>query len=958
MAKTKISEYDATAANNTDIDSINIAEGMAPSNVNNAIRELMAHLKDGLGAGTPVYLDDTNDRLGVGTTSPDTTLHIAGGANPTLQLTAYEGTQNCDVQILPVRAELTGSKSIMAFKTNNGTSLNEVMRIDEDGNVGIGTTSPSSKLHIDDADDAASGFRMNNTAGESVQFYYASSAADADFIVNRTGSGAADMGIDHEGNVYFTSGNVGIGTSSPDTTLVVEESAITQTAQGNDIAVFKRNADGYIKVYSPNTGLGGIAFGDTDDPFIGAIRYQHSTDHLDFYVNNAERMRIDSSGNVGIGTTVPHDDGVNFSTLTINGAKGGSIVFSDDDVNQHQIYTTDDASLRFARGSGLSSETMRIDSSGNVLVGSTNTAPASNNVDGVSLRVNNSSQFSRSNDPAFAVNRKGNDGGLATFMKDGTTVGSIGTSGGDLLIHTTTASHTGLRFGEGYIFPTDNTGATANGTVDLGISGASAFKDAYFSGTVNAGGATIDGTLSIHEVIETVGLTTGSTTTFTMDLNERAVLYFTNNQAENRTINFRGDGSTTLNSLMASGESMTAAILMTQGSTPYYLNAYQVDGSSVTPKWANDSAPTSGNASSIDSYTFTIIKTADATFTVLASVTQYKQKIKMTLWMPKKQILYAPMLATFGGGSISGFKGLGPKVITTGEHVYTNTGNHTFTVPENIDRLSILLVGAGGAGGGGGGGSGGGGGGGGALAYKNTFSTSAGTSYTVTVGVKGTGTNGSAPDGQASAFAPDAGYQIIANGGSGASRSGGTPFGSYTAGYTGGTGGTAFSSGPNKWGGGGGGAAGYSANGGNGGYYRSGGYDLPGTGTGGAASGGYGGFGLTGSPGGGGVGILIGRSSGTVTTGTYGVGKGNSGGTDGSPYSGSDGGDGGLYGGGGGGATGATNNGSSRVGGDGGNGAVRIIWWSDALGASSRTWPETRVTQSDSEVIYVNNVLQ
>ena len=45
MAKTKISEYDATAANNTDIDSINIAEGMAPSNVNNAIRELMAHLK-------------------------------------------------------------------------------------------------------------------------------------------------------------------------------------------------------------------------------------------------------------------------------------------------------------------------------------------------------------------------------------------------------------------------------------------------------------------------------------------------------------------------------------------------------------------------------------------------------------------------------------------------------------------------------------------------------------------------------------------------------------------------------------------------------------------------------------------------------------------------------------------------------------------------------------------------
>ena len=62
---------------------------------------------------------------------------------------------------------------------------------------------------------------------------------------------------------------------------------------------------------------------------------------------------------------------------------------------------------------------------------------------------------------------------------------------------------------------------------------------------------------------------------------------------------------------------------MTQGSTAYYLNAYQIDGSSVTPKWQGGSAPTAGNASSIDSYSFTIIKTADATFTVLASQTQF-----------------------------------------------------------------------------------------------------------------------------------------------------------------------------------------------------------------------------------------------------------------------------------------------------------------------------------------------
>ena len=80
MAKTKISEYDSTAANNTDIDSINIAEGMAPSNVNNAIRELMAHLKDGLGAGTPVFLDQTNNRVGIGTSSPDSSITVSGAS--------------------------------------------------------------------------------------------------------------------------------------------------------------------------------------------------------------------------------------------------------------------------------------------------------------------------------------------------------------------------------------------------------------------------------------------------------------------------------------------------------------------------------------------------------------------------------------------------------------------------------------------------------------------------------------------------------------------------------------------------------------------------------------------------------------------------------------------------------------------------------------------------------------
>ena len=133
-----------------------------------------------------------------------------------------------------------------------------------------------------------------------------------------------------------------------------------------------------------------------------------------------------------------------------------------------------------------------------------------------------------------------------------------------------------------------------------------------------SGKVEVSGTLDIEEVIEKVTIDTTTSGTLTFDTQAQAVVYLTANQTANRTINFSN-----ANSNMATGESMTFAVLATQGGTAYYLNAYQVDGSSVTPKWSGGAAPTAGNASGIDAYSFTIIKTADATFTVLASVTQY-----------------------------------------------------------------------------------------------------------------------------------------------------------------------------------------------------------------------------------------------------------------------------------------------------------------------------------------------
>lgn len=131
------------------------------------------------------------------------------------------------------------------------------------------------------------------------------------------------------------------------------------------------------------------------------------------------------------------------------------------------------------------------------------------------------------------------------------------------------------------------------------------------------------GTTSLAEIIEKVDIPTSTTGTISFDFLTQGVQFYNTNQNANRTINFRGDGSTTLNSIMATGESMTCAVLMKQGSSAYYLNAYQVDGSSVTPEWSGGSAPSSGNANSVDSYVFTVIKTGDAAFTVFASQTQF-----------------------------------------------------------------------------------------------------------------------------------------------------------------------------------------------------------------------------------------------------------------------------------------------------------------------------------------------
>lgn len=101
-----------------------------------------------------------------------------------------------------------------------------------------------------------------------------------------------------------------------------------------------------------------------------------------------------------------------------------------------------------------------------------------------------------------------------------------------------------------------------------------------------------------------------------------AVHYITANSTGTGTLNIRSSSTVSLNTLMAVGQSMTIALALTQTTTGYLPNAYQIDGSGVTVKWANGSSP-SASASAIDVIQLTIIKTASATYTVLGSVTKF-----------------------------------------------------------------------------------------------------------------------------------------------------------------------------------------------------------------------------------------------------------------------------------------------------------------------------------------------
>jgi len=126
----------------------------------------------------------------------------------------------------------------------------------------------------------------------------------------------------------------------------------------------------------------------------------------------------------------------------------------------------------------------------------------------------------------------------------------------------------------------------------------------------------------IRGIEEDVNIVASAATgTINFDVSTASIWYYTSNATANHTLNFRYSSGVSLNTALATGDAITLVWLNTNGATAYYPNVIQIDGSTITPKVP--SAISSGNASSIDAYSFTIIKTASATFTVLETQTKF-----------------------------------------------------------------------------------------------------------------------------------------------------------------------------------------------------------------------------------------------------------------------------------------------------------------------------------------------
>jgi len=483
---------------------------------------------DDTGTTQALYWDASAERLGIGTTSPSDALVVEGNvASPHRIAISNENASGKEAlkfsQGTTVKSWIEFDNSTSLFDvwqyTNNdlrfGTNNTERMRIDSSGNVGIGVTNPSS--YWGQADNLVVGGTGNDgitiksstsgngrliftdtessTAGQNdggqIQYNHAS-----DYMTLRT-NGAERMRID-------SSGNVGIGTSSPDNPLHISASTEPYIRiENTDITLTEGQIVGGL-IFEQNDSTGGgtgitgrIQMRSADRPDNSS--YFGNVADMDFLVsgastgqasNNATKTAMTiraGTGNVGIGTDSPS------SKLSVSNAGAGGLEINPSYSGTRNLVINYNRSTSSYTGVdfdatdyifyGTGTERMRIDSSGNLLVGTTDSSPFNNSANtsadnGIALGNAGNVYAARYNFAPLDLNRTGSDGDIIALRKSGAIVGSIGTTSSNLYIGT---GDTGVFFNasEDAIYPINtSTIAGRDNAIDLGKSD-TRFKDIY-----------------------------------------------------------------------------------------------------------------------------------------------------------------------------------------------------------------------------------------------------------------------------------------------------------------------------------------------------------------------------------------------------------------------------------------------------------------------------------------------